>query len=131
MQLKITTAAMGSLIGYAVGTYPATQQSTTYQTNGTLVPEISPTLSINANCNLANNSKLSTASPTTIYTFSPNTTYGSQIQIVPTQLIYYPVNDGWYNNISVGLFDQDYVALGNIRSANHRDANNSKSCIKI
>jgi hypothetical protein len=112
-QLIVNQAGWGSLIGFATGTYPASPSSTTYQSNGTLVPQISPTTTVNVNCNLVNNNRFNSY-PQSIYTFSANTTYGSQIQIVPYQLIYYPVLDGWFNSITITLTDQNNVALTNV-----------------
>jgi hypothetical protein len=112
-QLVISNAAFGSLIGYATGTYPASPSSSVYQTNGTLVPQISPVNNVVLGCNLVSNSKFNSF-PNTIYTFSANTTYGSQIQLQPYQLLFIPVLDGYYNNITLTLQDQNARALQNI-----------------
>jgi hypothetical protein len=112
-QLVINNAAFGSLLGYATGSYPASPSSSVYQTNGTITPQISPVNNVVLGSNLVSNSKFNSF-PNTIYTFSANTTYGSQIQITPYQLLFIPVLDGWYTNITLNLTDQSARPLQNI-----------------
>jgi hypothetical protein len=112
-QLVISNSAFGSLLGYAVGTFPSSPSSTTYQTNGTLVPQIAPVNNVLVGCNLVNSSRINTF-PNTIGVFSANVSYGSQIQYAPYQLLFIPVVDGYYNNITVTLSDQLGRPLQNI-----------------
>lgn len=105
-QLVVGSNNFGALIGFAKSTsYPTTTQTTLYQINSPLVPQISPVSAVNIDCNLVNNTY--SRFPRVLYTFSPSVTFGSQINIQPFQLIFLPISDGQYDTIKVRLCDQD------------------------
>lgn len=106
-QLNINNASFGKLIGFNTGMYPANLQSAIYQKNSDFPPQISPTNIIHVCCNLANSGGLNKFT-NIIYSFTPNTTFGSQIVINPTNLLFFPIMNGRYTQINVSFVDDDY-----------------------
>ena len=95
------------LIGFAQnGTFPAVQQSTIYQVNSTLIPQITPITSINATCSWVNSSKFSRKYNVIQSFTSSGYTSGQLISFYPPALLFYKVVPGNYSNISVSFIDQ-------------------------
>jgi hypothetical protein len=112
-QLVFDSSNFSLLLGFTASTtYPATTQTTTYQINSVITPEISPVYVINMNTNLSTSYGFFGANLNTIYQFSPgNTTFGGQIQLVPQTLSFYSVDPTMYNYLMVTFTDQNNNAL--------------------
>jgi hypothetical protein len=104
-QLVIGTNNFGILIGYAAGTYPTNQQTTLYNVNGTLTPQLSPQYVYNVNVNMVNTSFYS-KNPNSIFQFTFNTTFGTQQVLTPYQYTFYSLQQNQYNALIVTLTDQ-------------------------
>lgn len=107
--------SMSKLLGLNPGAYPSVVQSTEYQINSQFTPVISPVSAVNVSCNLIMNS-LYNISSKTIFSFSPTVSFGNQIVIQPSQLIFLQCAGGSYSEISVQLTDQNGNDLLNLDS---------------
>jgi hypothetical protein len=113
-QLVFNSSNFNLLLGFNASTsYPPTQQTSTYQINSVITPEINPVYVVNINTNLSNNDGLLNRNVSTIYQFNPaSTTFGEQIQINPTILIFNDIdNNTTFNFLSVSFTDQNNNAL--------------------
>lgn len=110
-------SSMGRVLGFATSTtnttaYPSSNITTTnYQYNGTSTPQITMTDSVNVLCSLVSNNIISSAASSLIYSFAPTVTSGQQIFSNPTNLVYYPVMDGIYTDITIRLVDNSFTPL--------------------
>jgi hypothetical protein len=104
-QLVVSSNNFGTLIGYAAGTYPASMQTTLYNTNGTLTPELSPQYVFNLNINMINTTMYS-SNPNSIYQFTFNTAFGNQQVLSPYQYQWFNLAQNCYNTVVVTLTDQ-------------------------
>lgn len=109
VQLKITNANFGKLIGYAPGVYPSTASTTTQMFNGTITQEIHPVSTINVCLPGFVNNRFSPF-PTVISTFTvpPNTSFTTPFEIKPAIPIFFPVLDGSHQQIRLELRDQNF-----------------------
>lgn len=106
MQWITNNASFGLLLGFTNGTYPATVQTTTYMVNSNIIPQISPTTSVNVWCSFVNDARFSVY-PQNIYTFSPNVSFTQQINLSPQSLLWFKIMDATYSYIDVQFMDQN------------------------
>jgi hypothetical protein len=104
-QLVVSSNSFGTLIGYAAGTYPASMQTTLYNVNGTLTPQLSPQYVYNVNVNFVNTATYST-NPNSIFQFTFNSAFGTQQVLSPYQYQFYSLQQNQYNSFIVTLTDQ-------------------------
>jgi hypothetical protein len=109
MQLVIPNNAFKTLLGFTNGSYPASPSVTNYAVNGSAIPVITNVSSILVSCNVANNDF--NQFKDVIAVFTANKPYGSLLPIEPHNLIWYPVFNGTYSNISLRFYDQNYNPL--------------------
>ena len=107
--LNFNNSNFNLLLGYNTNTsYPATPQTSVYSINSVNTPEINPVYCVNVLTNMTNNDGLVNVNANVIYQFNPtNNTYGSQIQIEPTNLLFCKINDNPYNYLQITFTDQD------------------------
>jgi hypothetical protein len=116
---------MATVLGIPAGVYPSVDTTRTllnfnsiqfysYNYNGTNVPQIALTNSINVTCSLVNASTLSPIAGQVIYTFSPTSGSGTQIQEKPHVPQFIPITGGQYNQITIQLLDDHFLPLNNL-----------------
>jgi len=101
-----------SLLGFTGGqSYPATQQSTVYVTNGQNVPNLAPQSIVSLVINLVSSDW---SNPNTranvIDTFAPNVAFGSQIVEEPRNPCWFRIEDGSYPSVRLYISD----SMGNL-----------------
>ena len=109
------TGGINSIIGFASGTYPTTQQTTTQAFTSSLTPNLTPINSLIMLCNLVNNKY--SINNKTIFGLTPNTTYGSNIVINNNTNTFIDIQEGYYNYIDLEFRDQNFNTI-NIRDPN-------------
>lgn len=108
-QFVIPNTKFTNLIGVYNGTYPTTQQSSTYVKSSDYTPQVSPISSLFITCNLVNNPY---SYPSNILTcFSSNVGYGSLIEFEPRQLVFVDIQNGYYSEIRVKFVDQNFNSV--------------------
>ena len=102
--------AFGSLIGYAIGSYPSTPNSTSYNIlGGGITPNLTPVNSIIVRCNLVSNN---VGTPSDIMTSFPiNSTFGSNINFAPNYEQWVGISTGRYSSITLTLQDQNFNGI--------------------
>ena len=109
-QLIVPSTSIQSLLGFTAGTYPPTQQTTTYSAISTSTPQVSPVSSVLLGCSLVCN-RLSNPQ-SVLYSFSPGgVSYGSLIQSNAYQYSWVDIQDGTYNSVDITFYDQNFNAL--------------------
>ena len=100
----------GSLIGYAVGSYPSAPQTTSYNIlGGGIIPNLTPVNSIIVRCNLVSNQ---VGTPSDIMTSFPiSSTFGSNINFYPNYEQWVGISAGRYSSITLTLQDQNFVGI--------------------
>jgi hypothetical protein len=101
----VPNESTGFLIGFSVGTYPSVPQTTQYQVNGSLAPQINPVTSVNVTCSMVN-STYNTESRI-LYSFAPQVSFGEQIVIEPHFPIWIDAIAGPHYSIALEFYDQD------------------------
>ena len=99
--------AFGSLIGFAAGSYPPTQQAVKYFAYSSFTPQMSPVSSLVVQCSLLHNRY---SLPTNLlYSFSSGSTgFGDLIQVAPAgELPYNFIEPGAYADFLISFVDQD------------------------
>lgn len=105
-QLVVPATNIVNSIGFAAGTYPPAQQTSTYSVISTTVPQLSPVSSVIVQCNLVNN--LLSNPRSVIYSFSPGgVSYGSLIESNAYEYSWIPIQDGTYSTIDIIFYDQN------------------------
>jgi len=112
-QLNFNTSNFNLLLGFNKSTsYPATPQTSVYQINSVVTPEIDPVYLINVSTNMSSNDGLVNVNEKVIYQFNPESgTFGQQIQIEPQNLLFVDINQTTYTNLVVSFTDQNGLAL--------------------
>ena len=112
-QLAFNTSNFNTILGFAQSTtYPPTQVSSVSQYNSTITPEVSPTYVVNISTNLSSTTRTFNNNTNIVYQFSPaNSVFGSQIQIQPQNLSYYPIDNTEYNYMMVSFTNQNNAPL--------------------
>jgi len=104
----------GKLIGFNPGYIPLMVSNTTVQYNSSFTPQIDPSGGVVlVRCNLVNNGSNNSFTDVA-HTFSINVDYGQPIDAHMTSLIWYPITDGQYNQLSVSLCDTSGAPLGQL-----------------
>lgn len=104
-QLTVNQAGFGTVIGFALGTFPATQQTILTTSASTLVPVVSDVTNIvltldSAMNPFAPNSKV-------IHSISPaGVRYAGLIKSEPNEIAWIPQQSGWRQNITIQLVNQ-------------------------
>jgi len=108
-----STNKFWQILGFAAGaTYPPAQTGNTYSVNSVVVPEVSPITAVNVACDIANTGPFNAQSGI-IASFNTGAyQYGDQIVVQPTFPVYFKVNDGRVNTISVSFYDDSGNPLG-------------------
>ena len=100
---------LGSIIGFLGGTYPITQQSTSYNVLSNTIPNATPVNSIVVRSDIVSNP---CAMPSDILdTFSINTTFGSNIIYTPPYEKWVSIQAGTYNSLTIAFQDQNFNTL--------------------
>jgi len=109
-QFVVPSTTIQTLLGFAAGTYPAAQQTSTYSTISTTTPQFNPVSAIMVGCNLINN--LLSNPRTIIDTFTQGTTaVGSTITSIDYEYPWFPIVDGNYSSIDITFYDQNFNNL--------------------
>lgn len=109
-QLIVSQAGFGTVIGFALGTFPATQQTILSTSSSTLVPEVSDVtnvvLTLDSAMNpFAPNSKV-------IHSISPaGYAYASLIKSEPNEISWVPQQSGWRQSITLQLVNQNLIPI--------------------
>ena len=108
-----TNPGFGTLIGYNVGSYPATPISSNianYNTLGNTIPNLTPINSLIMRCSLVVNN---VTMPTDILDSIPitQTTFGSNINYTSSWQKWTDIGAGLYNNVSFALQDQSFIQV--------------------
>lgn len=107
-QVVLPTAAIRSYLGFAAGTYPAATQSTLYQVNGSLVPQVTDISSLQLHTNLTDNEYGPDARTLAAFHVEPGTASGSLISEVPFYQDWIPVQaNKRYTEITLELVNQN------------------------
>ena len=101
----ITSNSFGKLIGFSSGTYPPAPTTSNYSILSNITPNITPVNSVLMQCNLVNNS-LSIPSKL-LFGFAPNTTFGSTINITPSEFAYNDIQQGYFSSIDIQFTDEN------------------------
>jgi len=109
---RITISSVNTfsnIIGFNAGTYPSVTQTTNYSKISDSTPQITPIQSLILTCSLIDNPL---SIPNNImYCFSPNVTFGSLIQINPNSPIFNNIKDGFYQNLVITIYDQNFQEI--------------------
>ena len=99
---------LNEIVGFPINQFfPPSIQSVSYSTiskNYGMVPNLSPSNVYTILCNLVNDTI--NIPSNIIYSFTPNTTYGSNINERPSSLLYVNINSGFYDRITLDLYDE-------------------------
>ena len=101
----LSTNNFYKVIGFTAGTYPTPTQSTTYSKVSDITPQITPVSSVILTCSIADNRY--SIPDNIIFSFAPNVTYGSQIQVQPSELTWVDIQDGQQQSLTVTFLDQN------------------------
>lgn len=115
-QIKILDKSLSnfySIVGFNPGTYPLTQQSSSYGVLGQETPIFQPVTSIIVRCNAVNSNSGGLINDM-IFTFSPggaNSTYGSLLSIKPTTELWMGCVSNQYSELILTFYDQNFLPL--------------------
>ncbi len=110
-QLVFNSAGFADILGFNQSTsVPATPASTTVLVNNIKTPQLTPTAANFITCNLVNDPNYNTYG-NVIHTFTPNVTFGAQIIIEPSQLMWYHCTGGIYDTIQIKFYDGNFAPL--------------------
>lgn len=112
----LSSSNFKDLIGFSVGTYPSTRQSSNFTQLSTTTPQMSPVSSVIMTCSLLNNRY---AIPSTLlYSFTPaGTTFGDIIAVQPPEMSFVDIQDGSYTDLTIEFRDQSFNRIA-IRDPN-------------
>lgn len=101
--------SFGDIIGFTSGSYPSTFNTTTQIFISNKTPNGSPVNSVTILCNICSNLSIPT---TQLYSFtSSNTSFGSNIQVQPSQLSLIDITDSSYPYVEVSFVDDEFNDL--------------------
>jgi hypothetical protein len=109
-QLIVNQAGFGTVIGFALGTFPSSQQTILTTSSSTLVPVVSDVtnviLTLDSAMNpFAPNSKV-------IHSISPaGYAYASLIKSEPAEISWVPQQSGWRQSITIQLVNQNLIPI--------------------
>jgi hypothetical protein len=105
-QLIVPNTDFVNLIGFSAGTYPTTQNASTYTVNGDLTPQISGGIqSVIMNCNVVNNKYSSTNSQSIHVLTSAGVPFGGLIVSEPNEYNFVPSGISSTSNITITFTD--------------------------
>lgn len=105
-QLVVPNTDFVNLIGFSAGTYPSTQNGSTYTVNGNLVPQISGGIqSVIMNCNVVNNKYSSTNSQSIHVLTSAGVPFGGLIVSEPNEYNFVQSGISSTSNITITFTD--------------------------
>lgn len=109
-QLVVPSTNFTDIIGFSSGTYPATQQTSSYSVLSTFTPQVSTVSSVILSCNLLNNRFAIPNS--TMYSFTAGDVgFGNIIEKSPLWPQWIDAEDGVYPYIEISFLDQSFNAL--------------------
>lgn len=100
----------GNLIGFASGSYPPTLATVAQQYNSTKPPIISPTTVINIACDWIFENRFDN-NASVIGSFVPAQGFGETMSYTPTNLVFLPVTQNQWSEVSISFFDQNFAPL--------------------
>jgi hypothetical protein len=109
-QLTVSQVGFGNVIGFALGTFPSSQQTILTTSASTLVPVVSDVtnvvLTLDSAMNpFAPNSKV-------IHSISPaGAVYASLIKSEPNEISWVPQQSGWRQSITIQLVNQNLIPI--------------------
>ena len=107
-QLIIPSTKIADYLGLQPGSYPATWQSTIFQTNGQLAPQVTDSSSLMLLCNLVSNEYGPDSRALATFTVTPGTDPGAMISEVPFYQDWIPVQPcSNFSTILLELVDQN------------------------
>jgi hypothetical protein len=103
----LTTNNFYKVIGFTASAtaYPTPVQTTTYSHISDFTPQVTPVSSVIMTCSIVDNKY--SIPDNIVYSFAPTVTYGSQIQIQPSEFTWVDIQDGQCNSLTVTFLDQD------------------------
>jgi hypothetical protein len=105
-QTVIPNTNFTTLVGLNAGTYPSSQQTTTYSVSSTFTPQISPVQSLNVHCSLVNSKY--TSPPDYLGNFNPNNvSFGLLCQYQPTNYQYLSIQNQTTGQVTIYFTDQN------------------------
>ena len=105
----IITSSLGDILGFNAGSFPPTQQATSYQVTSTKTPKVSPIDSYILSCNMIN-SPLSIPSDV-FFTIPLNGSLGTLITVSPSQIVFNDIAPNQYQSLTIRLYDQLFNPL--------------------
>ena len=109
-QFVIADNKFATCLGFEHGTYPVAQQASLYQVNGTLVPQLTDTPTIDVNCSVVGYHPFEVGN--SIATFDTSTvTSGSQIRVSPYNPYFRRVADTTHTSITMTLTGTNNATL--------------------
>jgi hypothetical protein len=104
-QLVVSNSNFKTIIGFNAGSYPASATNTVvYQINSAVTPETSPINCVILRSNLVAANGLNLF-PDALHVFTPTVGYGSQIIERPSRLVFFPIADGSYSQMTLTFSD--------------------------
>lgn len=106
-----TQSNFGKVIGFSAGSYPATfPYVSSYSTLSNITPELQPISAVLITCSLITNPYATNSK--SIYSFGiPATQFGQQIIVTPAEFTYNRITDGFYNDFTIEILDQNGVPI--------------------
>jgi hypothetical protein len=112
MTITIPATPIRDNLGFSSQTFPTSPQATQQQKNSEVIPQITPTTSVQIHSPLVNNSFYSPKYSDVFYTFTPKSSFGTNLAIEPSNLVWNNVHSASFNEIFVRFTDQNNKALG-------------------
>jgi len=109
-QLSVLTSNFGSLIGFAVGSFPSAQSATIDTSSSTLIPVLSDVQNVLVTVDSASNPFAPNSKIIHSVSYS-GVSYSSLIADAPNNLSFVPQNGGSRNQIRIQLTDQNLKPL--------------------
>ena len=101
---------VNTLLGFNAGSYPPTNETTTYSTTGTTETDFFPVSSVVVACNLLKN--LYSTPATNLYTIPiSNSSFGFPIVVNLGEYAYVNLQAGIFDTFNIQFFDQNYNPL--------------------
>lgn len=114
-QLIVTTVPFGTLIGYALGTFPSSVPTVDTSVESTLVPQVSSVQNVVITVDCINN-EFATNSKV-IHAISPSgVSYGGIITSIPPEVSFVPCQSGVRQSLIIQFLDQNGLPLNMLDS---------------
>jgi hypothetical protein len=104
-RLIINNAAFGKVLGFSLGTYPTTSQTTAASLLSNIVPQVHPTSSYIVRCDIIKNDYVVGGDLLAAFDRG-DATIGQLIQYQPSNYAWVKVNDGARSSITVSIWNQ-------------------------